>query len=126
MILDRQILAPGQGTLTFNLTMPYGYKLNEVAPFTASLESSGDSVVVDESWQNYQQENPTMPLNIPLVLQEGAAVLDMNLTIYWCEAIQQTVCFVERRQLKIPLTVAGESANKTAHVELSLIPPILN
>ncbi|MBZ0320101.1 MAG: hypothetical protein K8L91_27055 [Anaerolineae bacterium] len=126
MILDRQTLAPGQGTLTLNLTMPDGYKLNTVAPFTASLRSSGESVVVDEHWANYQEVNPTMPLDIPLVLRKGAAVLDMNLTIYWCEAVQQTLCYVERRQLTIPLTVVSESANKTARVELSLTPPILN
>lgn len=126
MILDRQTLAPGQGTLTFNIVMPHGYKFNTVAPFTASLHSSANSVVVDESWENYQVVNPTMPLDIPLVLQEGAALLDMELTIYWCEAIQQSLCFVERRQLNIPLTIASESANKTARVELSLAPPIVN
>lgn len=121
--LETQTLVAGQGTLSLNVTMPIGYKFNGVAPFTFILSSMGDAVSFEESWSNYQQVEPVMPLEVPLTLQEGNALLNMGLTIYWCEAVKQTLCFVERRQLQLPLSVEAGSSNQTASIELALVPP---
>lgn len=118
-----QTLAAGQGILSLHVTMPTGYKLNGIAPFTLTLSSMSDDVSFDESWSNYQQVDPVMPLQIPLTLQEGNTFLNMGLTIYWCEAVKQTLCFVERRQLNILLKIEAGSSNDIALVELALIPP---
>lgn len=124
--LETQTLALGQGTLSLNVTMPVGYKFNGAAPLTLTLSSMGDAVSFDESWSNYQQVEPTMPLAVPLTLREGNALLNMGLTIYWCEAVKQTLCFVERRQLQVPLSIEADSSNQTAHVDLALVPPDVN
>jgi len=121
--LESQTLMAGQGTLSLNITMPFGYKFNSVAPFTLTLSSIGEAVSFDESWSDYQEVAPTMPLEVPLTLREGRVLLNMNLTIYWCQTVKQTLCFVERRQLQLPLSIEAGAPNQTATVELALVPP---
>lgn len=121
--LEQQTLASGQGKLTLNITMPFGYKFNGTAPFTMSLNEPTHNVTFDPIWSNYQQVDPIMPLEIPLTLTTGNTFLNLNLTIYWCEAINQTLCFVERRELALPLNVVEDATETTASIELALLPP---
>ena len=121
--LEAQTLGPGEGTLLLNVTMPYGYKFNNLAPFTMGIIAMGSSIEIDDKWAQYQEVEPTMPLEIPMMFNEGEAIVMMELTIYWCEAIQQTLCFVERRQMNIPLNIEADLINEVAFVDLSLTPP---
>lgn len=118
-----QNLNVGQGELVLNVTMPEGYKFNNAAPFTLALTSSSPNVNFEEGWQNYQNTQPEMPLAIPLTLQQGASLLTMDLTVYWCEAIKETLCFVEKQTLTIPVTVTADAGNSIANVDLALVPP---
>lgn len=121
--LDPQILAPGQGTLIVNVSMPIGYKFNNLAPFKAQVAATGSNVIVDSAWTRYEQIEPTMPLQIPLTLNEGASILTLDLTIYWCEAVNESLCFVDERHITAPITVDRSARATFATAEVSLIPP---
>lgn len=118
-----QILNAGQGTLSINVTMPNGYKFNNAAPFSLYLTSTSNDVSFDESWEDYQTKEPTMPIDIPLVLREGSTLLTLEMAIYWCEAIKETLCFVERQNLTVPVSVTANAGNSIAQLEIPLIPP---
>jgi hypothetical protein len=123
--LAPQTLAPGEATLTLNVKLPEGYKFNTLAPFQASFSSSNDTVVVSEDWSTYEQIDPPMPLEVPLTLSAGQGALTADLTIYWCEAVNETLCFVDEQQVVAPLVVAQDAIVHTAAAELTLTPPVI-
>jgi hypothetical protein len=107
-----------------NITMPYGYKFNDTASLRATVLSSNASVDVDDAWENYGQVKPKMPLEIPLSLRTGEALVTADLMIYWCEAINETLCFVDHRQVNVPVLVEAGAAGSTMSAEVALIPPV--
>lgn len=123
MNVSPQTVAPGSGTMVINISMPYGYKLNESAPFQATILSNNQHVVVDDKWANYEQVVPSLPLEIPVDLSEGESLVTADLMIYWCEAINQTLCFVDHQQLNIPVEVDDAASSSTMNIELALVPP---
>jgi len=118
-----QTLGPGEGTLLLNVTMPYGYKFNDLAPFSAKISSTGRSVHIDDIWADYEQLEPEMPLEIPLQLSEGESIVTLDLSIYWCEAIKETLCFVDTRLINATISVDSGSTATTADVDVNLVPP---
>ena len=121
--IPTQTVAPGAGTLVLNVTMPNGYKLNDSAPFTGVFTSDGTSVAVDEEWVDYQEVTPDLPLEIPVTFSEGEATLTANLTIYWCEGVNYTLCFIDRHELHVPVVVSPDAEAPTASAALALVPP---
>lgn len=122
--LATQAVKAGNGVLKVNITMPEGYKFNNTAAFRASFNSNHTSVTLPETWAKYEQVMPTMPLEIPVKLSDGVALITGDLMIYWCEAINETLCFVDHRVLSIPVSVSAEAATNEIEAALELIPPV--
>jgi thiol-disulfide isomerase/thioredoxin len=120
--LEPQTAAPGEATLFWDAAMPFGYKLNAQAPFT--LEWTADPVLSLEGESlSYQQITPELPIQFPVTLAAGQTEFRFDVTIYWCESINETLCFVERAQVVMPLNVSAESTNTLLFVDYSLTPP---
>lgn len=120
--LEAQTVAPGKGALVFDITLPDGYKLNDLAPFTVIQE--GNSVVnVADDFKNYQEVLPALPVRLPVTFMEGSDSYSADLTIYWCEGVNQTLCFVESVTLEVPVTVSGEATTSEIVLPYTLIPP---
>ncbi|MBZ0304587.1 MAG: hypothetical protein K8I82_00835, partial [Anaerolineae bacterium] len=85
--------------------------------------SDSASVVVDEKWANFEQVEPPLPLQIPLTLTEGQSTITIDLTIYWCEAINESLCFVAKRQVIAPMSVDNSVNASFARAEVLLTPP---
>jgi hypothetical protein len=45
------------------------------------------------------------------------------MTVYWCEAVNKSLCFVERAQLIMPLTVTADGNAQTLTMDYTLVPP---
>lgn len=123
MTIAPQTLGVGAGLLTVNVTMPDGYKFNTLAPLKAMVASSDSTVQVDAGWAAYQAVAPPMPLQIPLTVQAGQATITAHLEIYWCEAVNETLCFVDKHDIQIPLVVSAESDQNQAQAVVALVPP---
>lgn len=122
LVLDVQTVGPGQGTILVDAVMPFGYKLNASAPFTAQWEQ--DTVVdVATDVENYQVITPDLPIEFPVNLTEGETNLSVDLTIYWCEAINETLCFVERGTVVLPVVVTDEAPGSVISLSYQLTPP---
>ncbi|HLA43697.1 MAG TPA: hypothetical protein VJZ27_09695, partial [Aggregatilineales bacterium] len=122
LVLPPQTVAPGEGLILVDAVMPFGYKLNAAAPFTAQW--AGDEVVtVAEDQRDYQVITPEMPIEFPVTLSEGETSLSVDLTIYWCEAIKETLCFVERGTVVMPVTVSSDAVSSVLSLSYELTPP---
>jgi len=121
--LPDQSLAPGAGEIELDIVMPEGYKLNDLAPFSSEWSSDGEAVVIDE--ENLQQflHEPELPLRVPVTLQPGEDLLRGDLTIYYCEAIRDSLCFIERVTLEAPLNVAEGGGGSSILLQHDIVPP---
>ncbi|HVO69940.1 MAG TPA: thioredoxin-like domain-containing protein [Aggregatilineaceae bacterium] len=120
--LPVQTVGAGEGTILVNVTMPQGYKFNDIAPFTATWSES-PLAQIPEASRNIRIVDPQMPLEVPVTLTAGQTSVAVDLTVYWCEAVNETLCFVDRVRLEAPLTVSAEGSNHTVTMEYGLVPP---
>ncbi len=123
LTLEAQTVAPGEGTILMNVSMPIGYKLNAQAPFTVDW-SANETVTLAEL--EYRQIVPELPIEFPVTFSEGQTDFAVNLTIYWCEAVNETLCFVERATVVLPVTVSAEAENTLIELAYDLVPPDTN
>ncbi len=119
-----QTVRAGEGTIRIHANMPEGYKLNGQAPFTA-IWPENSVAQVPEEYRDYRELLPDLPVEIPVTLREGQTELAVNLTIYWCEAVNETLCFVDRSTLVVPLTVTAGAGDSTVIFERELVPPTI-
>ncbi len=119
-----QTVGAGQGTIRLNVIVPEGYAFNDQAPFTAIWPQNNIAQVAPDE-QQIRIVVPEMPIDVPATFSEGQTDLSVDLTIYWCEEINQSLCFVKRVTLDLPLTVLASGEN-TAAMEYTLVPPNVN
>lgn len=124
-VLAPQTVSAGEGTIQIHALMPEGYKLNDQAPFTAIWTENTVAQIPAEQ-RDYRVILPDLPVEFPVTFVEGQTELAVNLTIYWCEAINESLCFVDRSVLVVPLTVVSEGDTHIVTFERELVPPVIN
>ncbi len=120
--LPEQQLQEGPGEIELQIVLPQGYKLNDLAPFTSEWTTRQEGVMIAEDDLVQQIVEPELPLRVPVTLQAGEDVLQGDLTIYYCEAINESLCFIEQVRLEAPVTV-GEGESSTIVLEHTIVPP---
>lgn len=123
--IPTQKLSPGEGRLVLNISMPEGYKFNNLAPFVGEFSSDNSAVSITEADAKIEAIEPKLPIVIPITLRPGEATMTLSLSIYWCEAVNETLCFVDRREVKVPLTIAADGITTQALAEIALVPPVV-
>src|SRR6185436_12261598 len=108
--LPVQSIEPGDASLTFELELPAGYKLNEQAPSAVSVTASPGEIV---SLSSEPIRSPRFPITIPIKVAEGDAVIAVNLVLYYCESARETLCYFKEARLRIPVSVKISAANHT-------------
>jgi hypothetical protein len=121
--LPPQTVAPGEGTIRVNVTMPEGYKLNGQAPFTLIWSDDPIAQIPADS-QDIRIKLPEMPVDVPVTFVEGQTELSAEMTTYWCEGVNETLCFVDRATLTAPITVSASSDVHDLTFERALVPPV--
>lgn len=121
--VSAQNVAPGTGEISLNIGLPEGYKLNGIAPFTAEWSSDNAAVTIDAANASQSIVAPELPVNVPVTLAVGTATVTGNLTIYYCEAVNESLCFIDQVMLRIPVTVDAGGSGTTLAVERDIIPP---
>lgn len=123
--LPEQIVAAGAGEIILNIVLPDGYKLNNLAPFTSTWTSSGDAITIDEMNRRQQIVEPENPLRVPVNLAEGNDLLHGDLTIYYCEAVQESLCFIDQVSIDVPVTITANGVGSEILLERIITPPQL-
>jgi hypothetical protein len=102
--LALQTVQPGEATLTLQLELPSGYKLNPLAPSAVSVAS-------DPAKGEQVFRNPKFPLTAPLMLGEGYTSISADFTLYYCESEKESLCYFKEVRLNMPI-----KADKTGGV----------
>jgi DNA-binding beta-propeller fold protein YncE len=101
---------PGPATISLDLSLPDGYKLNDIAPLT--IEWSADGGVAEfTDGPILSVVEPALPLVIPVMLSAGTGTIRAEATVYYCIEETSELCLVHQVILEIPLTVADGGAS---------------
>ena len=120
--LPQQTLAAGEGEIDLTIHLPEGYKLNDLAPFASIWSSQNEAIQIAPEQRSQRLPDPQMPLQVPVTLQEGSDTLRGDLTIYYCEAVKDSLCFVEQVQINAPVVV-GTGDSSTIVLDHTIVPP---
>lgn len=122
--LPEQSISQGEGQIVLNIVLPEGYKLNEIAPFSAEWSVAGEGVTIEEANRTQSIVAPELPLHIPVSVSAGGnATVSGNLTIYYCEAVKQSLCFIDRVTISVPVTVSETATGSGIMIERTITPP---
>ena len=117
-----QRVAPGEQVLRLAVELPEGYKINDIAPFSMVWTSDVDSAVLGKGAEQTIVE-PAFPLELPVSLRAGEAVLSADLVIYYCEYADVGLCLREAVRLELPLSVAEGGADTVVAAYEVTAPP---
>jgi DNA-binding beta-propeller fold protein YncE len=122
IVLPEQQVAAGKGTVTFDIQLPDGYKLNELAPFTI-VNTNTDVVSIQAEFAEYRELVPELPVRLPANFFPGTTTYTADVTVYWCEAVNEDLCFIDRLTFEIPVTVTAEGDDLDLTLPYELVPP---
>lgn len=115
-------VAAGPQDFRLLLSLPGGYKANNLAPLQVRwrLESGSDDAV-----SNRQVEAPEYPLELELAadLPAGEHTLLVDIAIYYCQEEASQLCLIRQARLRQPL-ITSSTADVT-QLELQWQPPAL-
>ncbi|HEX8183924.1 MAG TPA: hypothetical protein VF747_04215, partial [Blastocatellia bacterium] len=109
--LPAQSIEPGDATLTLQLDLPRGYKLNAQAPSALSLASPQKQVVSFASGAEQTFRNPHFPINVPIKVAEGEATIKADFLIYYCESAKESLCYFKEARMSIPVKAKKGTGN---------------
>ena len=118
--LSEQAVAAGDGEIVLNIMLPDGYKINDLAPSLAEYATSGAGVQLGDASEHTIEETE---LRVPVTLVEGEDTLLGSFDVYYCEAINETLCFIEQFAVEIPVTVSDDADDSRIVVEREIVPP---
>lgn len=118
--LPTQTVASGSGAIVLSLSFPENYKINENA--TSSVEWQADEVGVIQLATG-SQEIASPQTTVMASFLPGKTTMRAILDVYWCEAKNASLCYLERVTLAVPVTVQGEAGDNQVKLEHSLILP---
>ena len=121
--LEPVTVAPGEGTLTVDVVLPDGYKVNPLAPTSVAWLVDGDAVVPSEG-AGRSEPGLEFPLTAAASFAEGAATVTADLTVYWCTADTEELCFIEQVRLVQPVVVAAGGSDGIALTHTIAPPPL--
>ncbi len=119
--LDGQTVTAGDGEIVFEALLPEGYKINDLAPSVATFAAGGEAVLLDET--RYTIEDTT--LTVPVTFEDGETTLQASFDVYYCEAVNETLCFIEQFAVEIPVTV-GDGEADAVTIQREIVPPALD
>jgi hypothetical protein len=111
MTLPLQTVAPGEALLTMQLELPESYKLNTLAPSVVSITSSQEPIAGSGNQRQQILRNLKFPLSVPLQVREGDISLNINFVIYYCQSVQESLCYFKEAHLNVPVRITQGAGN---------------
>lgn len=121
LTLDAQTVAPGEGEIVLTIALPEGYKINDLAPSAFAWNSDNGALAIDEAAKAGRLEGAE--LRVPVTFSAGEDTLSGIVTVYYCEAVNETLCFIDEVALTLPVTVSDAASETRLQIERSIVPP---
>lgn len=104
------LMGEGQGSVSLEVVLPAGYKVNPDAPsrFLWTVEGDGMTVAPDASGSVL---DPSFPRTFGVHLTEGQGVLTGDISVVYCEAEAEQICLFEQVRLVAPYTVRTQGSD---------------
>jgi DNA-binding beta-propeller fold protein YncE len=119
VVLPEQVVAAGAGEVVLRVVLPDGYKINPLAPSSIDWVN-GAALGVPLGAQPIM----TPEVRLPVTWVEGAGVATGELRLYYCRAVDESLCYIERVLLDIPLRVTADAGAVVVTVERVIeVPP---
>jgi hypothetical protein len=118
LTLDAQTVSAGRGEVVLQFTLPDGYKLNSLAQSLVEIQS----LDAPFSFPRDTWEINDLEARIPVQFTTGSGTLALAVTLFYCEAEQETVCLVDQLSITAPITVSDEG-NTTITIPHTVILP---
>ncbi|MFY9573918.1 MAG: hypothetical protein WAV20_21175, partial [Blastocatellia bacterium] len=99
--LPAQVIEPGEGTLSLQLELPAGYKLNAQAPSSLTITAPPNQVVGLTGGIEQTFSNPKFPVIVPIKVNDGEAAVRAEFVLYYCEAEKESLCFFKEARITI-------------------------
>jgi thiol-disulfide isomerase/thioredoxin/sugar lactone lactonase YvrE len=119
LLLPPQTIAASASEIMLRITLPEGYKLNDVAPSTAEWNNAGEAIRIEEIARITHISGHEV--RVPVQLSVGEDTLYAFLNLYYCREEAQSLCFIDRITLEIPVVIAATGAGEII-VERAIIP----
>ena len=100
--VPEQSVEPGDTTLTLQLDLPAGFKLNPQAPSAVTVHSGG----ADQTFRN-----PKFPLTVPVKIPDGVGMIKADFVLYYCETEKESLCYFKEARLSLAVK-ATKGASK--------------
>lgn len=117
--------APGDGRIELNVTLPQGYKLNNLTPFRMHVYNDNPVAHVPPPDNDLSVIEPPMPISVPVRLRAGSATLTIDATIIYCEAVNETLCFPANVRFVVPLRVDEGELGSAIQLAYHVTPPTI-
>ena len=121
LTLPERTVTAGEGAIVVRIALPQGYKINPDAPSRSEWNNAGEAVEIPEVERAQGFDN--VEFRVPVTLNEGSDTLSGYLTTYYCEAVQETLCFIDDVRIEVPVTVSADGAGTEIVVERMITPP---
>jgi thiol-disulfide isomerase/thioredoxin len=105
--LDSQEVGAGAGTMQLDITLPAGYKVNDLAPFSMAWVDEQGLVSIPDTEADQSIVAPQFPLEIPANFSPGETTLTGDLVLYYCEEETESLCLIEQVKLIVPVAVTA-------------------
>jgi hypothetical protein len=122
--IPEQTVEPGEATLTIQLELPPGHKLNALAPTALTINAPQSPVVSFSAGPEQTFSNPTFPVTVPIKINEGDAVIRADFVVYFCEADKESLCFFKEARLSIPVKAIKGAGNQKLYAAYKLKPGV--
>ena len=109
--IPSQEIEPGDVTLTVQLELPAGYKLNPQAPTALTITAPQNQVINLTGGSEQIFNSPSFPVTVPIKVNEGDATLRADFVVYYCEAAKESLCFFKEARVSIPVRAKRGSAS---------------
>jgi thiol-disulfide isomerase/thioredoxin len=104
--LEGRKVALDARSLEFRLSLPKGKKLNPAAQSTLKVESDNSDVVRFPSPESPLTKETT---SLELSAKPGSTKFRLHLTVYYCDAANEGLCYFDEVKLVVPLEVTTQA-----------------
>jgi len=110
--IPAQSIEPGEGTLTLQLELLPGYKLNAQAPSAVTITTDRNQAVTLAGGASKTANNPSFPFTVPFTASEGNAILNAEFILYYCEPAKESLCYFKEARVSLPVIVVKGAGNR--------------
>lgn len=118
--LAAQTVASGPADLVLTLSLPEGFKINDLIDSTGTFSASGD-VVVEDAPLTLNIDDKARSVTVPLTVGGDGSVF-ADLTLYYCREGEEALCFIDTLVIEAPLT-EEDGAGAAAAIDYTIVPP---